>query len=124
MAACFVCVESGRPLVACPCGFGACAPCTKRFFASRPDVPSCMSCRRAFDAQFLLQYFSHAYVHAEIEDARRESVVRADEAYQLQTMEHVMPLVGAYERAYESFFEAQGRAREAYLEYMVAARRA
>lgn len=115
-----MCTEVGRQLVKCECGFGACTVCTKIYFAGRPEPPACMSCRVKFRESFLLTHFSPSYVHKELEDARRVAVVQSDDAHQLATMEHVMPLVQAYEREFAEFFTLQARARETFVYFMLA----
>lgn len=95
------------------CAYSCCAGCAKRFFAESPLAPaSCMNpdCRKRLSEPNLLEAFSEAYVHTGMERARREALVRQDDAYVLPTQLHVFPRVHTYEAAATAFHEAQAAA--------------
>jgi hypothetical protein len=60
-----------------------------------------MACRRALDITNLKGCFSNAASIKIFEDKRREAVVRADEAFNIHTMTHAMPILRDYRRMLE-----------------------
>jgi len=65
-----------------------------------------MHCRKVLDMSNLTSCFSNSAVARRFEDARRSTLVRADEAHNLSTLLHVMPLLHELKLRQDEFFEA------------------
>ena len=82
---CNICVSpftaKVRKEVACPyCQHAACLDCIKKYLLSRPEDPHCMSCKRAWNREFLDSHLSMAFRKGELRTHREDVLLDREKA--------------------------------------------
>lgn len=82
---CTVCYEpytgSVRKSVACPyCQFASCLKCVRRYMLETPEDAHCMSCRRAWNRDFIDSYLSRAFRIGELKKHRENILLDREQS--------------------------------------------
>lgn len=68
-ATCIICCEETsikNPLLSCPtCAFTACQTCCHTYLLSKPADPHCMSCRKEWSAEFVMEHATREWIRTE-----------------------------------------------------------
>ena len=63
---CPICCETTKKLTKCGfCDFEVCLTCVKSFILGRPDIPSCMGCKREWNYDYIGRNFTKSFVNGE-----------------------------------------------------------
>ena len=102
---CPVCIETRDRLLKCSrCAYDVCTSCAQRFFDEHAFAPAaCMQCRKAYFPSDLETVWSKSFVHKELENHRREALVRQDEGFNLVTQTVVFPYIHRYLKQIETW---------------------
>jgi hypothetical protein len=82
---CSICANSytdkTRKSISCPyCQFSSCLTCIKRYMLETPEDTHCMSCRRAWDRDFIDNYLSIAFRKGTLKKHREEVLIDREKA--------------------------------------------
>lgn len=90
---CNICAEPfnkvNRKVVKCLCDFEACRDCVKKYMLGSKQEASCMSCKVAWDRNFLLEQLGQTFMTREYRDYRQELLVEREMGFLQATQPHV-----------------------------------
>ena len=90
---CNICTELynkvNRKIVTCLCGFECCRDCVKKYMLGSKQEPSCMSCKVAWDRNFLLEQLGKTFMTKDYKVYREELLVEREMGFLQATQPHV-----------------------------------
>ena len=91
---CNICAEYynkvNRKIVnCCSCDFESCRECVKKYMLGSKEEPSCMSCKVAWDRNFLLEKLGKTFMTRDYRDYREELLVEREMGLLQATQPHV-----------------------------------
>ena len=94
MTKCEVCCESfnksTRTTVECPyCPFTPCTTCAERYLCETPDDAHCMSCRKAWSREILVNNFTQKFVTRTYKDRREDLLFEREKSLMPATLPYV-----------------------------------
>ena len=90
---CNICAEFynkvNRKTVTCSCNFECCRDCVKKYMLGTKEEPACMSCKVAWDRNFLLEKLGKTFMTKDYRDYREELLVEREMGFLQATQPHV-----------------------------------
>jgi hypothetical protein len=91
---CNICAEVynkvNRKVVKCgACEFASCRECVKKYMLGSKEEPICMSCKVAWDRNFLLEQLGKTFMTKEYKEYREELLVEREMGFLQATQPHV-----------------------------------
>ena len=91
---CNICAEyynkvNRKEVKCCACDFEACRDCIKKYMLGSKEEPSCMSCKVAWDRNFLLEQLGKTFMTRDYRDYREDLLVEREMGFLQATQPHV-----------------------------------
>lgn len=90
---CNICAEVynkvNRKVVKCICDFECCRTCVKKYMLESKEEPLCMSCKVAWDRDFLLEQLGRTFMTKDYRDYRENVLVEREMGFLQATQPHV-----------------------------------
>ncbi len=90
---CNICAENfnkvNRKVVKCLCDFECCRDCVKKYMLGSKEEASCMSCKVAWDRNFLLEQLGNTFMTKNYRDYRQELLIEREMGFLQATQPHV-----------------------------------
>lgn len=95
---CNVCVNEYTKLlrkkVTCPyCNYDACSTCIQQYLLSTPETPHCMSCRKAWSRNFLVDSFTAKFVNSTYKTHRENVLFELEKSLMPSTQDEVVRVI-------------------------------
>lgn len=91
---CNICAEyynkvNRKVVKCCACDFESCRDCVKKYMMGSKEEPSCMSCKVAWDRNFLLEQLGKTFMTRDYRDYREDLLVEREMGFLQATQPHV-----------------------------------
>ena len=91
---CNICAEfynkvNRKVVKCCACEFASCRDCVKKYMLGSKEEPICMSCKVAWDRNFLLEQLGKTFMTKDYRDYREELLVEREMGFLQATQPHV-----------------------------------
>ena len=91
---CNICAEffnkvNRKAVKCCACDFESCRDCIKKYMLGSKEEPTCMSCKVAWDRNFLLEQLGKTFMTRDYRDYREDLLVEREMGFLQATQPHV-----------------------------------